>query len=218
MCVIIVKPASVKMPSQEFLQAASDANPDGCGFCTPSANYKGMSFPGFLYRLGAARPGEPCLMHFRIATHGSIRKANCHPFYDRETGTWFMHNGILGISPVGDLTDSETAFRNIIVPNIKCYGFDSKQLDEAVQSIIGTSKFALLHGSQVKLYGKFYDYNGLYLSNTHFLPFYNRYAGYGGYGGPDDSLRLVREGDGLFVHDPARPHNVVKRELEAAFR
>ena len=89
------------------------ANPHGCGIVTPSDHYKGMSIDMLLRHLKKRDISEPCLMHFRLATHGSIKRANCHPFLDEESGTWFMHNGILNVDPIGDMTDSETAFREI---------------------------------------------------------------------------------------------------------
>lgn len=47
-------------------------------------------------------------MHFRFATHGSVRNRNCHPFRDGDL--FFAHNGVLPYPSVGDRTDSEFAF------------------------------------------------------------------------------------------------------------
>lgn len=119
MCVICYIPKGVETPSKTMLTAMYKANPHGIGFCTPKTLYKGMNFDLFYKRIQQRRIEEPCLLHFRLATHGSVKRANCHPFYDKCTDTYFMHNGILNIRPMGDMTDSETAYRSILVPYIK---------------------------------------------------------------------------------------------------
>lgn len=170
MCVIIVKPAGVKMPSNEIINAAYHANPHGCGIVSPSTFYKGLSYRNFKQHLKQVGDNEPCIIHFRLATHGSIKKANCHPF--RRGDVWFAHNGILSITPIGDMTDSETALQNIIHPAIIKYGYGSKGMDVAVAKVIGCSKFAFMQGGDVRLYGDFIvGKDGCYYSNLRFMPF-----------------------------------------------
>lgn len=170
MCVIILKPAGVKMPTASIIKAAYKTNPHGCGFISPSTFYKGMSFDSFKRHLKHVSDEEPCIIHFRLATHGSIKRSNCHPF--NRGDVWFAHNGILGISPQGDMTDSETAFQNIIYPAIEKYGYGSMQMDNAVNCIIGCSKFAFLQGDDVRLYGDFIKQeDGCYYSNLRFMPY-----------------------------------------------
>lgn len=178
MCVIIVKPAGVKMPSNEIINAAYQANPHGCGFISPTAHYKGLSFNVFRKELKRVKTEEPCIIHFRLATHGSIKKANCHPFCRGDV--WFAHNGILSIRPIKDMTDSETALQEVIYPAIVAYGYGSEAMDKAVESVVGYSKFAFLQGDNLKLYGDFIDYgDGCLYSNLRFMPYvgwqrYNR--------------------------------------------
>lgn len=170
MCIIIVKPAGVKMPDNEIINAAYRANPHGCGLVSPSVFYKGLSFDSFKRALKKVPESEPCIIHFRLATHGSIKRSNCHPF--NRGDVWFAHNGILNITPQGDMTDSETAFQNIIYPAILKHGYSSKGMTQAVNRVIGYSKFAFLCGDDVKLYG---DYtlsdDGCYYSNMRFMPY-----------------------------------------------
>ena len=174
MCVIIIKPAGVKMPTTDIINAAYKANPHGCGFISPSAFYKGMSLNSLKKNLKQVSDDEPCIIHFRLATHGSIKRANCHPF--NRGDVWFAHNGILSIRPQGDMTDSETAFQNIIYPAIVKYGYGSMQMDKAVNRVIGYSKFAFLQGDELKLYGDFIKQDdGCYYSNLRFMP----YVGWG---------------------------------------
>lgn len=170
MCVIIVKPAGVKMPTSDIINAAFHANPHGCGFISPSTFYKGMSFDSFKRQLKKVSDEEPCIIHFRLATHGSIKRANCHPF--NRGDVWFAHNGILSIIPQGDMTDSETAFQNIIYPAIEKFGYGSMQMDRAVSKVIGYSKFAFLQGDKLKMYGEFIKQDdGCYYSNLRFMPY-----------------------------------------------
>lgn len=153
MCVLIYSPAGVEKPSKEIINAAHEANPHGCGIVSPSVFYKGLSFAALKKALKRVPKEEPCLIHFRLATHGSIKAANCHPF--NRNGVFFAHNGILDIEPDGDRTDSETAFDRIIYPAVALYGIDSPAVDGAVDSIIGASKFALMQGGRVRLFGQF---------------------------------------------------------------
>lgn len=109
MCVICVKPAGVPMPALAEIKAMAEANPHGFGFCTSTGKfYKSTDFAIFAERLADVRTDEACVMHFRFATHGSVRNRNCHPFRDGDL--FFAHNGVLPYPSVGDRTDSEFAF------------------------------------------------------------------------------------------------------------
>lgn len=168
MCVIIVKPAGVAMPSDDVINAAHTANPHGMGLVSATKFYKGLSLSQFKRVLSQVPESEPCIMHFRYATHGSVRASNCHPF--KRGNTFFAHNGILDIEPIGDKTDSETAFIKYIYPAIQKYGYESKQVDAVIESVIGYSKFALMRRGVVRMYGNFQPYeDGCYYSNFNWL-------------------------------------------------
>ena len=171
MCVIAYKPKGVEMPSSEILAAMSQANSDGCGFCTPTKYYRGLSFNSFMKHVKHVGEDEPCIIHFRLATHGSVKKGNCHPFYDAEADTYFAHNGVLHIQTHKDMTDSETAFRNIFLPNIKLYGLWSDNVSFVAKQVIADngSRFAFMQGDDVRLFGKFQYYEGCLYSNLRFL-------------------------------------------------
>lgn len=174
------------MPPQRIIKAMRQANPHGMGFCTPSMYRKDVdNFRAFCGWLRKRDINEPCLMHFRLATHGSIKRDNCHPFHDAKTGVYFAHNGILAIRPTNDKTDSETAFRKRFLPVIKKHGFDSKELDEEVTKIIGSSRFVFMQcdttktkigaggeinvNVKVKMFGDFEEMDGCFYSNLRFL-------------------------------------------------
>lgn len=167
MCVICFTPKGVKTPSNEILKAMYQTNPHGTGFCTPTMFHKGLSFDYFMQNIRKRDISEPCIIHFRLATNGSIKKANCHPF--KQGDVYFAHNGILNIRAKGDMTDSETAFIYRLYPIIQQYGLKSKELDRAVKRIIGYSKFAFMQDDHVRLYGDFQKWQDCYFSNLRFL-------------------------------------------------
>lgn len=170
MCVIIYKPAGKELPCLDILDRACRRNPHGCGLVSPGVFYKGLSYNSFKKHLKECRIDEPLLIHFRFATHGSIKKSNCHPFYDKETETYFMHNGVLyGIRPYKDKTDSECAFECFLQPTIKKYGLRSEELGMEVDNIIGYSKFAFMQDDKVRLFGDYILHGDCYYSNLRFL-------------------------------------------------
>lgn len=168
MCVICFIPKGTQTLPTKIVRAMYRANPDGAGIVTPTDHYKGMSLDTLLRHLKKRDPSQPCLMHFRLATHGSIKKANCHPFFDKKSSTWFMHNGILNIQPRGDMTDSETAFRRILVPEIAGHGLSSDDVRYVVQGVIGGSRFAFMQGDEVQLFGQYERWLGCWFSNLRF--------------------------------------------------
>lgn len=149
-----------------MLRAMRDANPHGQGFCTPSMYCRGLSFDRFIEQLRRRNVNEPCILHFRFATHGSIRKGNCHPFNIGDV--YFAHNGILSVQPMKDRTDSETAFIRYLYPYIEQYGLHSQEVDTMVYNIIEGSRFAFMQGYDVRLFGRYELMNGCYYSNLRF--------------------------------------------------
>lgn len=169
MCVIIAKPAGVALPAENILFAAHQANPHGCGFATPTKIYKSLNYARFRKALSKVNPLDPCIIHFRLATHGSIKAGNCHPF--RRGNVMFAHNGILSIEPDGDMTDSETAFQNFIYPAIKTFGLYADETNEIIDYLIGYSKFAIIQGDELRLDGDYQKMpDGCFYSNTRFMP------------------------------------------------
>lgn len=158
MCIIIYKPAGLKLPAEYVRLKCEISNPHGFGFATPTKVFHSMDRATFEHELKrTVRKSEPCIIHCRIATHGSIREENCHPFIDLKTGVAFAHNGILNIAPIGDKTDSETAFLTRFVPIIRRYGIASEELKVSVNRIIGGSRFIFMDADgQVRRFGHWY--------------------------------------------------------------
>lgn len=165
------------MPPMAIIARCAALNPHGFGFATKDRIYKTLSFEDFKREIKTIRKDETAILHFRYATHGSIKTSNCHPFRDDKTGVSFAHNGILNITPIGDMTDSETAFRTRIVPTIKEHGFDSDEFIKANHDIIGGSRFAYIDkDGDYRLYGAFTHYKGCWYSNRNFMPVIERYS------------------------------------------
>lgn len=170
MCVIIAKDKGARMPSMSILRAAWLANPHGIGFVSTNGYYwRGMSFNEFKSRIKCVGTGDACIIHFRYATHGSHKVSNCHPF--RHNDLYFAHNGVLPVRTYNDMTDSETVFRNRIVPVYEAHGIGSKEFEDVVLENIHTSRFAFLKGQNVFLFGPFRQINGVWYSNTHWMPY-----------------------------------------------
>ena len=168
MCVIIVCPKGVALPSVDELRAAYMRNPDGCGFVSESDHYKSLHFSTFIRRLMKRNINENVIIHFRLATHGSVSVKNCHPFY--KAGYWFAHNGVLPICSEHDKTDSQICFERFIYPTIKKYGWGSDEhMKEMNEWTDHGSKFAMLHNGEIVKSGKFIERDGRFYSNLNHL-------------------------------------------------
>ena len=116
MCIAIIKPKNVDLPSEYILRICFNNNPDGAGFAfnRNGKNYihKGFfTFDGFIKALKRCdiKKEESALIHFRVATHGKINIDNCHPFpltdkfykmtnpYIVTSNDVMIHNGKLNI-------------------------------------------------------------------------------------------------------------------------
>ena len=169
MCVICVKDKGVQMPSEKEMRLAFEHNPHGWGIATSNGLFAhGMDFDKFLSLIKFVGEEDTCIIHFRIATHGSVKVKNCHPFKADLNGAplYFAHNGILPIRPRGDMTDSETEFRDVILPAAQIFGYGSSAFEQMIVRRIGFSKFAFMRKGKVKVYGRWYrEDNGLLWSN-----------------------------------------------------
>lgn len=169
------------MPPKAIIERCARLNPHGFGFATKDRIYKTLDYMDFCNMLKSIKRHEAAIIHFRYATHGSIKEANCHPFRDEETGISFAHNGVLNITPIYDMTDSETAFRTRIVPTIREHGFGSDEFIIENHNIIGGSRFAYIDkDGNYSLYGPFVHHKGCWYSNRNFLPYIeqNHYRAY----------------------------------------
>ena len=150
-------------------------NPHGIGFVSSNNIYwRGMDFEEFYKALQGVRKEDACIIHFRYATHGSHKIDNCHPF--KIGDIYFAHNGILPIKTHNDMTDSETAFMDVLYPAAQEYGLDSHKFFSLVSGMIGGSKFAFMQNGEIFLFGRWYQEKGVLYSNFNFRPYH--YYGY----------------------------------------
>lgn len=210
MCILIAKPKSVRKPTMTELETSAANNPDGCGVAWVQNKklhiYHSSKIDGTFRNILESIPDNaPAIYHFRIATHGGVNLRNCHPFVSDDNKIAFAHNGVLSIQndKERDWTDSETAFKYLFLPILQVYKIDSQQFTAAVNTIIGSSKFAFLQSDgTLTTFGNFINEDGLMFSNTSYKPYTyslssvgklgKSYAGcgstYGDYGGYyDDS-------------------------------
>ena len=121
-----------------------------------------------LKRLLKRKIDEEVIIHFRLATHGSVSIKNCHPF--RIGDYWFAHNGVLPIRSINDRTDSQICFTTSIYPVIKEYGWCSEEHIEVMDYWTRNgSKFAMMHNGEVVLSGNFIKRKGCYYSNLNHI-------------------------------------------------
>lgn len=193
MCIICIKQAGVKAPTETIIRTMANNNPDGFGMMWVEDNilkyFHTFNVEDIINQSSKLDYKVPAVYHFRIATHGSVKKENCHPFIDKQNAIGFAHNGMLSaVANENDKTDSETAFRRLLIPVIECYGINSEELELAVNCIIGTSKFVFLdYKGNLRYFGQFIKHKKLLYSNEYFRTKRERKitttkGGYYGYG------------------------------------
>lgn len=193
MCILIAKKSNVrKMTEQEIRNSASN-NPDGFGMAYVVGGHlfvhKTFELNEIIDINNRLPNDTPIIYHFRIATHGTVNKNNCHPFMGDDADVAFAHNGVLSIQndKEKDWTDSETAFRYLFEPLLKVVDIKSEQFERAVNTIIGTSKFAFIQSNgEVKTFGNFIDEDGLLFSNSTYSYSYKPTTYYSGYLSKED--------------------------------
>jgi hypothetical protein len=120
MCIIVIKPAGIKLPAMNTLENCWYNNNDGAGLMYAAGGTvhieKGfMSLKDFKAALKRLKKSidvvnTPVVMHFRITTHGETAPGNTHPFPITEklpllqmtktkTPLAVAHNGIISITP-----------------------------------------------------------------------------------------------------------------------
>jgi hypothetical protein len=70
------------------------------------------------------------------------------------------------------MTDSETFFQKDVIPVIGMYGYGSAMLQVYMNVKGEYSKFAMMKGNEISIYGDFQRTDGCYYSNMRFLNYY----------------------------------------------
>lgn len=172
MCIICIKQKGIQFPSVNCVETMCDKNPHGFSMVVSngykSKIFKTLDVKKFIneYQKVIHRydyKDTAMFIHARIKTHGSEKIQNCHGW--RENGLYFAHNGILSIQNRGDMTDSETYFRDIFSPIFKVGGW--RAAEKTIDACIGSSKFVFMdEQGNIHHYGNYIEDDGLLFSNT----------------------------------------------------
>lgn len=184
MCIVIYQPKG-KQVQKAILQKAFENNPDGAGFMVQKDKEAPYMMKGFFdfdkfYKsyLPFSKGDYNVAIHFRIATHGTVNKDNCHPFkissdiadtvlFNGRADSLIMHNGIISsIMTPRNLPYSDTM--NFIA-KILCWMKDlkSKDLTEVLENLENYSKFCIMRkGFDPILAGLFIEDRGIFYSNS----------------------------------------------------
>ena len=78
------------MPEPYDILAMSEANPDGGGVGRWDGE-RSRTLTGFIFSHWEQLENTPCLIHFRLATHGAVEPRDCHPL--RTDRGYIAHDG-----------------------------------------------------------------------------------------------------------------------------
>lgn len=164
MCQAIVKPAGISI-DKELLEQAWRDNPDGAGIAYRTSKGKVKITKGFFDYEDFLAFYEryqhfDLLIHFRYATHGSIRIENCHPF-PLAQNVALIHNGVLSqhLPIVGDdRSDTRVFVEDFLIPKLSGQDthveLQSMSLAQDIYSNIGSSKLAVLTPTGFLIYNE----------------------------------------------------------------
>lgn len=171
MCIAIVKPVGVDLPSKERLKICFDNNPHNVGFaigvkdCNHKAVLKFSDFELFYKELLRIVKSETtAFIHFRYATHGEINLNNCHPFYISDSQCWvqdkplMMHNGVFQL---GKLKDKKSDTFTLAEKMYK----EKLELDDDLITESNNKVAIMYNNGKYKLYGEWIQDDGCIYSN-----------------------------------------------------
>ena len=180
MCLIIHKPKGQEIP-QWVIESAQEYNPDGVGIMAEGDSRKFLSIKPEVVR-DTVNGFDDCAVHFRMATHGRVDKANVHPFKMRG-GAYLMHNGILhAYAPKkgckAKKSDSALFVQHFCNPMILKNGSIPKK---ALEAEIGSNAIAIMNkDGSIHRYGKGWnEYKGCFMSNEYAWDAPYSYSGFG---------------------------------------
>lgn len=203
MCVIVAKEKGIVMPDKNILKTCFNHNPDGAGIMWNQGNAvhirKGFmdwnSFDKFICSLENQVDLKNCgvCIHFRIKTHGKTSPQNCHPFpisnrgkdlkkLELTTNVGVMHNGIIPVKPIYNLSDTQTYILKRLY-NIKKHspGFlKEKYIMNQIEKEINSKMAFLTSDGSIYTIGEFVESEGVLYSNRSFEEY--SYYGFSWYG------------------------------------
>lgn len=172
MCIIVIKPKGIKLPSKDIFRNCWNKNPHGAGFMFNENGKviikKGyMTFNDFYNEL--VRTDEEfhlknrgLVIHFRIATSGLIDKGNCHPYPLSDsindlrdtyikTEIGVAHNGIISFYNRKDktLNDTQMFIKNDLFElfSLDKMFYFNPIFQSMIERLINGSRFVFLNGN-----------------------------------------------------------------------
>lgn len=124
MCILLIKPKGIDLPNDEILHQCWVSNSNGGGFAFVDKQQvsikKYMDETAMMEELNAMREqlkNTTALLHFRIATHGSAKIDNTHPFQINPVCA-MGHNGVIQATipdkDDGDISDTRKFAEQIL--------------------------------------------------------------------------------------------------------
>ena len=189
MCIIAVKKKNQELPKEEVSQTMFKNNSDGAGFMY-SYNGKVIIQKGYMtYDSFKAALNKLCtkvdaytttiVFHFRIATHGSVSPALCHPFplshkipmlkkLYSASRIGVVHNGIIPIKPRKGISDTMEYIATVLAKREKYNKefYKSKKIRKAILAEIDSKMAFLDSEGNVYTVGEFIEDNGILYSNS----------------------------------------------------
>ena len=190
MCIIAIKKANQPLPVEQIMQTMFRNNSDGAGFCYCQNNevkiQKGyMTYEAFSEALNKVSEkidtyATPMIFHFRIATHGGINPALCHPFpishktsvlkhLTSSTSLAIVHNGVIPIRTRKSVSDTMEYVTGSFYKRYRRDNrfYKNKKQRKAILAEIGNSKMAFLDCEEnIYTIGDFIEDNGILYSNS----------------------------------------------------
>lgn len=191
MCIIVAKAKGASMPEREILRTCFTNNSDGAGIMWNQEEQvhirKGFMdwecFNAFLEELSTQinlkDTGVVC--HFRITTHGKTSPQNCHGFcisnrikdlklLELTTDIGVMHNGIIPIKPIHNLSDTQTYILKRLYNIQKAHPrfLESKRLMSQIKKEISSKMAFLTSDGIIYTIGDFIEQDGVLFSNRSF--------------------------------------------------
>jgi len=159
MCIAIAQPKGSTSLTIDELERGWVTNPDGGGYAYIDENNEiqavfSMDMDTFILQyiesFATYGASSPFMVHMRIATHGSVSIANCHPFtiqLDGDGEMMFMHNGIIDNVEKdiegSDLTDTE-GLAVYVLNDMHDGWLDNPHLVDFIETFIDYSKLVFL--------------------------------------------------------------------------
>ena len=189
MCIIAIKKKNQELPKEEIFQTMFKNNSDGAGFMY---NYNGkviiqkgyMTYEEFKAAFEKVKQKidtytTTIVFHFRIATHGSVSPALCHPFplshkipmlkkLSSASRIGIVHNGIIPIKPRKGISDTMEYIASILSKREKQNPefYKSKKIRKAILAEIDSKMAFLDSAGNVYTVGEFIEDKGILYSNS----------------------------------------------------